>query len=184
MDNKKEAVLLLTNAQLEAQKEQTARQTKWITNGVWVLLIVLGCGFLMHKCKVPPKQRPPQPRDVRVSDGTALINETIRLVQRNIYDINDDGLIDCIDHATLFHIAYGSASRIIHNKNKDTGMNHLFNKVTDRTNNRTYYLEPWTSDPDRWQMDTNWGRVYNPQYNVDETEIWMREVTVWPSWLD
>jgi hypothetical protein len=45
----------------------------------------------------------------------------------DVYDVNGDNQINCIDYAILFKMMYGHAARIIRNENPRTGMHHLFN---------------------------------------------------------
>ena len=91
------------------------------------------------------------------------------------WDINHDGMINCIDYAIIFRMLYGSNARIIINVNQRTKMNHMFIRVL--YNNGTSYMdiEP-QGTPERYSMGLIWGVDYDPSYNEDVTSRWTHVV--------
>jgi hypothetical protein len=81
-------------------------------------------------------------------------------VQKNIRDMNGDGLINCIDYSVLWYYYDPTNTLIIHNDHKSVGMNHLFVFWKGE------YIEPQTGK----LMTQTWGNKYNPDYNTNVTD--------------
>ena len=90
----------------------------------------------------------------------------INLMHNEEFDINEDGLVNCIDYAIMFHILYGSDARLIQNYNPSTGMNHLF--IIIRNGGFTWEVEP-RGTYNKWQMNEVWGAKYDRSLNQDVT---------------
>lgn len=97
---------------------------------------------------------------------------------KNVQDVNKDGKVNCIDYAITYKILwdmnnYGAAfcCEIVHNINKEKGMNHLFVRV--RGNDYKWqYIEPQRD----CLMEEYWGDMYNPVFNIyGETEYWLKQ---------
>ena len=94
-------------------------------------------------------------------------------------DVNGDKLVNCIDAALVFYREYPDESKvqIVQNKRPDGRMNHLFNAVY--TNGTWIYIEPqayfknW-NHYEKYLMRDIWGRVYDPTFNLDQTDRWKR----------
>jgi len=94
-------------------------------------------------------------------DLTLAISSSV--YQNHSPDVNGDGLMNCIDCAVVFYIAWPDKStvRIIHNR----PLNHLFNSV--------YFDGRWiTVEPQRRDGSMAGWANYNPKWDVDETERW------------
>lgn len=87
-----------------------------------------------------------------------------------VYDINNDGNVNCIDYSVIFRRLYGEEARIIINNNPTNGFNHMFIKVESKYT-QSIYVEP-QGTPDAYSMGIVWGMKYDPQYNKDVTDIW------------
>jgi hypothetical protein len=115
-------------------------------------------------------QEDPRPSSARVkqkpTSHSAVIDGTIQMVHKQIRDINADGLVNCIDYATLFAVLHGDQARIIRNVNPETGMNHLFNSVD--VSGKVWMVEPQETE---WRMEKVWGSAYNPKYNRDRNDF-------------
>jgi hypothetical protein len=102
------------------------------------------------------------------------IEQTLKLVRRDIKDLNDDGLVNCIDYAKLFKKYYGYNARIIRNINKDTGMDHLLNAVMNSDKDpisKWIIVEP-QGNSYTWRPNIFWGSKYNSDKDYDETWLW------------
>lgn len=97
------------------------------------------------------------------------IQSVLRRMPSAVYDVNRDGMINCIDYAIIFRRLHGHDAYIVHNINPHTGMNHLFIQV--RIGLDVYDVEP-SGTPDRWSMSSVWGMRYNPYFNQDVTSQW------------
>jgi len=94
------------------------------------------------------------------------------------HDINQDGLIDCIDAALWFWYYFPDKSRvrIMRNTHPDRRMNHLFNAV--QINGRWYNIEPqtgWLRRSCMW-MPSIWGDRYVTRYSLDRTSYWQHRI--------
>jgi len=97
------------------------------------------------------------------------------MCQDGIWDVNKDGLINCIDYSVVFRILYGSNARIIINKNPVNGMNHMFIRVWYNVDTEYIDVEP-QGTPDRYSMGLIWGVKYNYIHNRDVTNQWTHVV--------
>lgn len=109
------------------------------------------------------------------------IVDIIKLTQRNVYDINRDRQINCMDYSFMFkrlwdrkygHLAYCS---LIVNRNRKTGMNHMFIQVKPNILEQVR-IEPWAPDPEFYLMEQVWGKRYDKRYDVISTGQYMRYV--------
>jgi hypothetical protein len=115
---------------------------------------------------VPVKPAPPP-----VKQGVNIEQKvTAHLRTMSVWDINKDGLTNCIDYAVRFYHTYPGESLIIRNINHSTGMNHLLNAVV-LPDGDWMYVEPQGSK-DNWRPVTFWGSYYDKTYNYDETSVW------------
>jgi len=138
--------------------------------------------------QAPQAQRPPlapSPPANRVTSGNPADHPEIYAVMQQVginmvlgRDINQDGLIDCIDAALWFWYLFPDRSRvrIMRNINSNTGLNHLYNAIL--INGRWYNIEPqvvWTRRSSMW-MTYVWGARYDPNFSTDRTDQWRREI--------
>jgi hypothetical protein len=128
--DQREAVLVKTSAALDNDKTHSDARVKAWSNFIAFLFVVGLCLGLFWKCSVKAQE---PPRSVpftevynapRVPIGVARNAEA--WARLNMYDVNKDGKINCIDYAILFKVYVGPRARIIRNVNPRTGMNHLF----------------------------------------------------------
>jgi hypothetical protein len=120
----------------------------------------------------PQSQTAPVPETMPANASPSL---TAALkVKQNLYDIDKDGRIDCVDAAVLFRQYYGNgqtAKLIWHNNQANGGLNHLYVKVPDGAGGWTA-IEPRAYDPDinKRTMKYAWGNRYQPEkYDIDVT---------------
>jgi len=90
-----------------------------------------------------------------------------------VWDVNEDGNIDCIDYSIIFRTLYGSNARIIINVNPNSGMNHMFIQI--RYSGGHMDIEP-QGTPERYSMGLIWGVRYNPVFNRDVTSEWTQVI--------
>lgn len=111
-----------------------------------------------------------------------MIFRTIEKAQKNIYDYNGDGKINCIDYSCVFKLTWDAdfptekyRCTLVRNLQGDV-MNHLFVQIQDE-NSRKIDVEPWASNPKTYLMSENWtSDKYNPYFNYyGETERWLSE---------
>lgn len=95
--------------------------------------------------------------------------------RHGVWDVNGDGVIDCIDHSLIFRKLYGSNARIIINVNPNNGMNHMFIRVLWDGGLQVMDIEP-QGTPERFSMGVVWGVMYNPMFNRDVTSQWTHVV--------
>lgn len=107
---------------------------------------------------------------------------TIRAAQRNVYDMNRDGKVNCIDYTLMFKTQWDKSypqnagnCEIVRNLKKGR-MNHLFISIWTGSRQRIL-VEPWAYDLERYLMEENWDWRYDPRYNIyGETARWMGEI--------
>ena len=112
-----------------------------------------------------------------VDYNKAIIN-TIQVAQSQVYDVDKDNKVNCVDYAIVFKLVWDQKyprlkdeCTIIRNKNWLTDMNHLFICV------HNIYVEPATYDPYNYTMESVWGDRYDPTCNkYGETRYWLSEV--------
>jgi hypothetical protein len=136
------------------------------------VLKVLAAALLtvvLYKCYIP-QLRPTKQAIQVVYDNTVetTLKQSSSLFLKQLVDVNQDGLYDCIDAAVLFYDLYPNKGdvQITRNINTREGFNHLFNSV--RLDGKWVAVEPQRADGDM----RCWGRSYDPKYNKDETEKW------------
>ena len=102
----------------------------------------------------------------------AVLYQVAKDFTRTKVDMNNDGLVNCIDAATLFHVYYNrpNESKITINKNPSTGMNHLFNTIL--INGQWVAIEPqaYLGGKCNYTMRSIWGRKYDQKYDRDATQ--------------
>lgn len=84
-------------------------------------------------------------------------------VHENVYDINNDGKLNCLDHTVLWKLywdnhfpKYKKHAEIVRNKNAENGMNHVFIRLFDAYNHNTVIeVEPFASNPNYYLMNDN-----------------------------
>lgn len=103
------------------------------------------------------------------------IQEAILTVQRNIKDVNEDGKVNCVDHAIMFYLywsEYCGVCEIVQNI-KPGVMNHLFVQV--KYKDKWIEIEPWTAVPGDYMMYKCWEPdTYDSRYNLyGKTDEWL-----------
>ncbi len=109
-----------------------------------------------------------------------IINE----IKAEVWDLNGDGKINCIDKAILFKAKWDAGSKyralycnIFRNYNKDKNFHHLFIYIEFAYNGEMKYvaIEPGAVNPKAGiTMYYNWGDTYDPEYNYEnENAKWM-----------
>lgn len=115
-------------------------------------------------------------------ETTINVRRILRIVQETVYDLDDDGWVNCVDHAVLFKIVWDKYFEpkdciIVRNRNPRVGMLHLFVAVFDYKLCKYIDVEPWAHDLNVWQMADRWGNAYDVWYNIyGEDERWLGEV--------
>lgn len=97
-------------------------------------------------------------------------------------DINEDGLINCIDYSVIFKRLWDKQydpknCEIV--RNTSSIMNHLFIRVRQHGGTQWECIEPQAARADitKYFMEDFWAATeYNPLYNIyGETEQWLKE---------
>jgi len=117
-----------------------------------------------------------------VIDFDTAITSTIQAAQSQVYDVDRDDKINCIDYAIVFKLVWDTRyprlktnCTIIRNVNWLTDMNHLF--ICINNGYRNIWVEPGTYDPYNYTMESIWGDRYDPICNkYGETQYWLSEV--------
>ena len=157
---------------------------KLVASFTGLMLAILGglavMVFMFNILANLPGDKPPV-----YSDTDVYIIEAMKKSHANISDLNNDGLVNCIDYACSFKLAwdrlfpkYKGWCKIVRNYNPTNGFNHLFIKVSGIDG--TVFVEAWAKNINKYTMYENWpnGR-YNPEYNFyGETWLWMSKVRV------
>lgn len=120
---------------------------------------------------------------INTVDYDTVIIKVIQQAQSQVYDLDGDNKVNCIDYAVMFKIVWdrnyprlSSHCTIVRNVNWKTGMNHLFIFVQDDTG-MNIAVEPGTFDPEIYKMEEVWEDKYDPLYNnYGETKYWLSEV--------
>ena len=105
---------------------------------------------------------------------------TLKAAQRDVYDMNRDGKVNCTDYALMFKTkwdkSYPKDARIcelVRNR-KEGKMNHLFISIWTDSYRQRILVEPWACDPEEYLMEENWDKRYDPRYNIyGETAYWL-----------
>ena len=156
----------------------------YIAIGIWVFASIRSCGTSDKKPSAVSKaveQQQLAPTQIIVKKPSIIdvdaLYQHLRNVKAKLCDINGDGLINCIDYAVLFYLEAGPTTRLIQNRNPNTGMNHLFNALRKPTGGWTY-IEPQASPGGMATMEAIWGSNYNATYNFDVTEDYVRSLGI------
>ena len=120
------------------------------------------------------------------TDFDAKVSSVLNKIQRNVYDFDKDGEVNCKDYAVLFKETWDFMfdswqCLIVRNYNKHTGLNHLFVRVWDKQSATYVNIETWMLDSKPsyshkdWCMHCVWGDRYDMYYNYyQETEYWLK----------
>lgn len=106
-------------------------------------------------------------------------------VREAVYDVNRDGDVNCLDHATTFKYIWdrsypASDCELVRNYNPYTGMNHIFARVRFGRYGRWQLVETWADNVYFYDVPAIWGSIYDPKYNYyNETAYWMRDSRYW-----
>ena len=121
------------------------------------------------------------PCDMPDSVVDQMIIDTLNVSHSQVWDLNFDGKVNCIDYAVTFkciwdlkYPEYKNMCEIIRNKNDRTGMHHLFVRVI---NNRHFInIETWAKDTSKYLMEQNWkSGKYDARTNISgETMLWLK----------
>ncbi len=111
------------------------------------------------------------------------ILDTLDKTYKYAVDVNNDGLINCIDYSCIFKTLWDKSfdsknCEIV--RNKSLTMNHLFIRVLQHGGTSWECIEPQAAKKDitKYFMEDFWSaREYNPIYNIyGETEKWLQEL--------
>jgi hypothetical protein len=141
-------------------------------NVILVILILGGMMWLVTTVKSYTELGSMPGDTVPKTAGAATqddISSTIGYVASIVHDVNKDNLVNCIDYAVLFYKYFPGECVIIVNRNRNTGMHHLFNAVWIAR--KWIYLEP-QGPQSNYDMSSVWGKKYNPYYNAVVTASW------------
>lgn len=105
-------------------------------------------------------------------------------IKAEVWDLNGDGKINCIDKAILFKAKWDAGAKyralyctIFRNYNKDKNFHHLFINIEFAYDGemRSVMIEPGAVNPRSGiTMYYNWGDTYDPEYNYEnEHDKWM-----------
>lgn len=152
---------------------------KWI---LFCLACLLGAIFCFSVQAYPYKNKAPGVH-VNTSAGfDAEIKRLLRMSNENVYDVNKDKKINCIDYAVSFKKEWDKKfnSRdcmIVRNYNEYTGFHHLFVTVFDHETLRWVDIETAITNMDsidKFQMIDAWGDKYDLMCNKHgETRYWL-----------
>lgn len=147
----------------------------WYFGIIFGILLLLGlfAWFTGDPLAEPKRYAVPEALNQQIVD-------TIREAQYRIHDVNDDGLINCIDYTLMFKIVWDEnypdqykMCQIV--RNFGPRLHHLFIHIV--TPELIIDVEPWATDPERYNMSFNWSDVFDPRYNIyGETNKWLREI--------
>lgn len=157
-----------------SHEEYKRHYTKFVVALILFLFLFLVVPMLL----IGPLDTP----DSIIDYNTAIIN-TVRVAQSQVYDLDEDGKVNCVDYAIMFKLVWDKSyprlkanCTIIRNRNWLTDMNHLFICIIDNTG-ENIWVEPGTFNPSNYRMENVWGDRYDPLCNrYGETEYWLREV--------
>ena len=169
-----DAVLIQASAAINYHKKSVERDAGIATNILIFILFAILSIVIFKGCA--PSKKPPTQTPIPYDEISRVIN----IVHENVFDINDDGLVNCIDYAILFCIGYPK-SHIILNNNPRTGMNHLFNSIN--VNGTIMYIEPQRNSKGPLMVNV-WGSQYNPAYNEVQTHYYLYALTIASFFVD
>lgn len=191
----REASLLKANAytdyfSVKENKRQIKQQEFAMNMGplIVIALIIAGIMWCCSSVTSNPKQTPLQlnrsvtstrsslvmtdevKRFLRDQNNVKNIPGIIDILPRYVYDVNGDGVLNCIDYSCVFRQLYGTRARLMINNNPKAGMNHMFVVVTANDGSQ-YHIEP-QGTRDRYMMSLVWGVTYDKGKNIDVTSTW------------
>ena len=150
----------------EVQRKNTIQTLALLVKACIIIVLLICACYTFQSCKKPLSQLTCKFKKNKVENIPKIL-DYMQCV--GVKDVNDDGLVNCIDYSITFYKLYGSNARIIINNNPDTGMNHLFIKVYYA--NTSIDIEPQGTNK-KYMMSLYWGTAYNPDYNRDVTATW------------
>lgn len=124
----------------------------------------------------------PHDTQPRFIDNDYFIATTFDRMPDTIYDLNNDGLVNCIDWSLQFKKTWNEMfesvnCELVRNNNIKTGMNHLFVRVRQDTMSEWIYIEP-QGNKHNYLMTSYWGSMYDPKYNnYGETVYWLSKLS-------
>ena len=163
------------------QAQSNARELNSIGNGwnfayillVLIILSIVGC-LIYNDYKV--KQILGMPQDIPPSPLILNALDKVTIAMQSKTDMNNDGLINCIDAALVFYKVYPYRDnvRIIVNKHPDGRMHHLFNAVL--IDGDWHFIEPQSAykKQRKYWIGNVWGDKYDRKYNRDATDEYRR----------
>ena len=188
--------LIQTSAAIDFNHTQAWQQEERRKNIIWgiVFLGLLAWGVFSFRSCVTPSQKPlpialQELSELSIPSQTLKpytprvhnVYEYLERTKRTIRDVNNDGVINCIDYAVVFYMMTNPSTRLIQNDNPHTGMNHLFIGMPIGPGGSMVYIEPQVSrSHTSFRMENVWGSKYNPAYNVDVTDAYTRGLGI--SW--
>jgi hypothetical protein len=173
-ESMREAALIKTTAMVDAHKKFEYQQNQSNAGIGGLIIIVMIISWFVFTCS--PKKTVNAPKNTAKTELVKAkpknLSTLIKQVRQDLRDVNDDGLLNCIDYAVIFYekynAAFGEGAHIIVNQNNPySDMNHLFNAVETRDGS-LIYVEP-QSESTNTSPDNFWGIKYNPEYNRDMT---------------
>lgn len=114
------------------------------------------------------------------------VSMIMSIVQKNVYDYDKDGKVNCKDYAVLFKKTWDKyfdswKCMIIRNYNEHTDFSHLFVSVWDDKTVNPILIETWMQEKKLayshkdWCMNCVWGDRYDMYYDYfHETEYWLK----------
>ena len=133
---------------------------------------------------IPNKYSRVTPNEVIPYTYDPLIRYTLNSVIKNIYDVNGDDIINCIDYTLMFKVKWDNFYPdkrhqiiILRNYNVKTGFHHLYIALID-DNYNVYYIEPYTSDPSYYRTIDLWtDKKIDHSCDIwDETNYWLGRI--------
>jgi hypothetical protein len=126
-------------------------------------------------------QKKEQPKVNTEVDMHSAISTTLYKVADDLnkrIDVNNDGLINCIDAAVKFYQYFPYKDRVCIelNYNEGNGFNHLFNCVYMNGNWRAIEPQAYWKHNSVYFMRDIWGSQYDSSKNEDVTNDYMRYV--------
>jgi len=83
----------------------------------------------------------------------------------DMYDYDGDGYVDCCDYSKVFVLLYGQDAVLVHNKNKQVNMNHMFVRVFYNASD-FMDIEPQCNYDSDYSMRAVWGDRYDVKCNA------------------
>jgi hypothetical protein len=161
-DDPREATLIKTSARLDYSRRGLSDFSQWLLSAFMYIVIIGGLIFGVWSCvscSSAPKQS-----TVNIAQQTY---DTAVYVKSHIYDVDRDGLIDCVDYATLYFDKYPDKSnlRLMWVYRADIDETHLYVRVNGTD------IEPQSINPDfsKRTLRYHWGNKMNYRKIKDVT---------------